>query len=457
MLAYGIVSTIATLAINRQAAGITLHLPKIILLHVSLFMFLSFSAYDFETKHYFVPGYTNNHDSINILSSVMVLKENISEKNVTANIGRVILDSYPIGGTHLVALISPLTGLSPYAAYHRLIVYFYLLLLFPVYAILFQENSSSDLKWSVIIVSAFNYLSIAILNTAVLGSTLASVLVLTWIVAVVAYSKNRLQPKHFFIISLLLIIANMYLYVYLSLPLLLGAAGSIILIERTLIRRFLPIASILLAAVISISLFPSIQRVTFAMIHANLYSDNKEASLMGGAIGNTAGFINPLEGLSIWFWHLDYRYADINTITIMLFTGLLILQVISLIKNPISKSRQKTILVLYSSYLPLVLFTYFISKSPYQNVKAYQFATGAVPILAFLINDTNNNKRLPKITLGLYIVIALFSTLFSYIHIQRPPQDTYSGQQITRVCKQIHTPENPIDWYDYSNIHCSLN
>lgn len=463
VLLYGLLTSLVAIAQVKQGVRVGVQYlakyRKVFLVHFLLFLVLSVSSYDVLTKEYFVPGYTNNHDSINILSSVIVLRDHVVENNITATIGNFILTKYPQGGTYLSLFVSQLAILSPYDAYHRSIVFLYLLLLFPAYALLFQKTTSrarftTMAQWGVVITTVVNYLGIAILNTAVLGSTLSSVLTFTWIVLLLFLYHYTMTRRNFILMSTLIIVAQMFLYVYFSLPLLLGAALAFLFLEKDQKRRWVPLLSIGLAIVISMILIPSIRQQTITMATANLSSPNKEANLMGGAVGNTAGFISPMEGISLWIGRLDYRYPVPRTITIILFAAFCLLQLTSFLRNRSEKTRWPDLLIICCAYLPLILVTYGITKSPYQNVKAYQYAAAAVPLIFFWINPSESKKILPKVTLAVYIAFVLGSAMFSYIHIQRPPQDTYVDHMVPEPCAHVFTSKDILDWNDYLNIKC---
>lgn len=431
--------------------------PGLFLLHVGLYLFLSMSSYNVTHHTFFVPGYGINLDSVNILSSVEIFKQDLPpQNNIAYQIGQIVLTNYPLGGTHVLALVSYLTRLQPYFIYHRVIIYFYLLILFPAYTLISsviksKSRSQNLIIWLATLATALNYLSLSVINTAVLGSTFGSVIAFTFITALVL-TKNRISRfNHIWL--MLLVIGGIYIYSYYTLVYFVLAA-SVFAYFHQRPARWQPLGSIALAVIIALIIPPLNQSLVRPFVN-NIFSTGREVNLFGGMMGHTTGYINPLTSVSLWFGKSDPRDPIPTTFTLILFLGFLGL-FIYLIKNNLPNIRRNkfALILLLTSYLLPLLIARFVTQSPYQYFKAFQMISVAIPTIVVLLLAPLNSG-LKRFTLTVYLIFTLGSSLYAYKYVAAPPTDSYVEPYKVTPCHLTQTPDNPLNWYDYRQIACT--
>lgn len=333
---------------------------RLFLLHFLLYLFMSISAFDFTHKTFFVPGDGINIDSLNILSSVEVSESRGTPGNIAYTIGQEVLNHYPTGSTHLISLVSRLSGIEPYSLYHRTIVFFYLLILFPAYLLvrhlLPQKRRGERLiTLGILIVIPFHYLALHFINTSVLGSTLTATLVFTWLTLLII-NPPKITRLHYCCL-VFLTLAAIYLYSYYALSFFIVSAMVYAFLYPPHPTRYLKILAV---GIIIALIIPTLNHSLITPLQNNLTSTAREAGLFAGMLGHTTGFVNPLISLSLWISQPDPRDLTLNDPTLIAVTAFCLILLFTIQKSKIKPQKSALLLLLTSILIPLIL----LERSP---------------------------------------------------------------------------------------------
>ncbi len=407
----------------------------IFLLSLGMFYYLNNNYFDVEEKSFFLPGYSINHDyvvSVSAVRSFFDFSEEINNSPVLkGSFGLHKETGYPEGGFYMNVFFAKLLKSDPYFLYQRVVLWLSLLSLFIInyFAINYFKKLNFLARFGLAIISVlsvFNFLSLSIINTSVL----ASVIVIPFVFFAILWTVLHLNEKEknplfllFLLMSLAVVIFvysyfNVIYYVFfiICLPFVVGF--------RKFNKKFLFKISVvfLISFLLPLNFFK-----TRDILKRQLSSDNKEINVFkGGTMGNTIGFVNPMITFSIWSSNADYRFFVANHYDTWLFFSFFYLLFVLIMLGKLKKSTRKLILMVCLPFLLLVLMTFWINKSSYQNVKALNVFATVWPFVLFLMLFENlRDKRwwLKLITilyLCVYCFFALKGAIFACSYAGRP-------------------------------------
>ena len=396
------------------------------LLGFGIFFYSISNYWDISLGKYFNPGYGINNDFNTFLKPVKAffLYGQDSGQLMTTFFNILKDTGYAEGGTYINVFFSSLFGVDPYFVYQKVLLFFYLINIFVVFYFgnKFFKIMSIFARIALIfmsVLSVFNYLSMEIINSSVVASSLAIPFVLFSVLWMMTYFEKKKQIERDLFLGLLFLAltAIVFLYNFYFLFFIIIFMGFSLLFYG---GKWKTIKKGLMMGVVFV--FCLLLPFNFVKILKHLTeqtADNSDINVfVGKALGNTIGFVNPVTAFSLWFSNPDYRFFEVTVDNLWLFFSLISPLFFLIMVRKISRKRKRIIVLAFISFVSLIPFTYWITKSPYQNVKALHVFSVAWPLLLFLILSSSLNSKkfwLRAISL-IYIVIYSYFSFKSAIY-----------------------------------------
>lgn len=456
--------------IQKKVVGIILLLT---VFHIALFSLLSLNSYDRDSNRFYVPGYQINHDSMWLLNLTKYLKfENIPSTNSMFYKVNNYDDGYPSGGPMFVVAISEMMNVDQYSIYSRVIIYLFLLNIFVLFGgvdVLLSKRSSLTTLILIlsIFVGLFSYLSLSITNTSVLAAVVSTPVLIYLLFLLLHKMDNKLSRHIFVLMTFLSIFALFYLYGIYQFFYLIAILGLLMVYNQR--RKYLFLLATVVISCILILIIPANFTLFKNATTGAFTSQATEVNIFKGMRGNTIGFINPLAGQSLWYFSSDYRFSQgtLDNYWLYFFLMLLIIGIIAFptVDEKRYSNQRMVGVILLLVITSLVVFTYFITKSPYQNVKALFNFTILWPIVLFLFfypKLVSSNLLIKIFTASAFILIAAFSiksSLVSYRYIGVPFVE--HNYELMSIAPEICKDESSIvflgrdEWSKYFLLNCA--
>lgn len=449
----------------------------LVLLYVGLFFFITARHFDPGTSVFFVPGYELNHDSLNLVSSARLLKDNLTGQNNLAHyLGSQTLHYYPSGNTQLILFITHFLPTDPYFIYSRLIVASFLLTIFIVAYGLFQldllPRTHPWLIFGVILISlVLNFLTISILNTAVMAATISLPLIIfSWLIVYLWLTHRFSETAAFFLLTLTLL-TGVFIYIYvIDLYLILFLVGLRLTGIRFHKRQLFLLACALL---FSFAMPHNLDRSLY-LLKDQFTSVSKEVHLLNGMSGNIGYYLNPFMAFSLWFSHPLYLVDGLYSLNSWIIATVCLTLFFVFAHFPRTKRSSDNFHLLFALSFPsacLFLFTVLFSHSPYQSFKVMQLAAVLWPLLLYMLFLPYIQSPQPvskvKLRFGLLATfvwvcisaLGIISGLFAMSYIGKPdvPGDLALNQIAPALCAK---PDRSIqviardEWAKYFLLRC---
>ncbi len=424
----------------------------LILVFFFSYIFVTARHFDQATNTFFVPGYNINHDSMHILGSVKALHEPPvhPQSNLIQQQAAILFKMYPLGGTYLVDFFSHFFSTDPYFIYSRIIAASTLLILFAVpYLLISLLPKIPSSIYVVVFVGFFsfwNYFTLAMVNTSVLASTLSMVLVVVGfavIANIIAGNPGRIQYSIIFLV----LSGGLFLYSFVPYLILLVFLLVILVISRQVISH----KTGLLLGVFFLSILTHHNLIqNSAVLLERLTSTSKEVHILKPSIGNVVGFLHPSMPLSLWISHPIHTAGTFKTINAIILLFLVIGWGIVLAKQSLSnicKSILKPPLVAIVSTITLLLvFTLFISRSPYQHTKVLQLLSYLWPVFLGILYFVTKPTRDKNVVVAVTVITMLASTALNFGYVGKPiVTKALELQQIGRELCSNPVDSTPLD------------
>lgn len=415
------------------------HFLLVLTISLAMFVTLSNTYFDKSEGKYYHPGYGINHDSIKILSTIKVYIENIGELDNSMSRSAndfYVLTGYPLGGTFVGVYFSKLLKLDPYLIYQRLLLFIFLLNLYVInYFILnLYKNINYIIRAILLLTSVFcvfNYLSLSLVNSSVLGMTAVTPLLFLSIMLSLLVIHTKITQRLFWLLFFASMVGAVFVYSYIIAVYYVSfVILALILYEKAVIRNGLLMHILLVIAIVF--LFPLNLLLTKILVTSQFGSANTEINLFKGMAGNTIGFINPITIFSLWFDNPDYRFSAITVRNVWLFFTLIFPLFFLCVYRDKKLGKENDWRLLGALALPFLFFigiSFWVIKSPYQNVKAMFLFSVIWPLLLFLIISRQLGAR--KVLVRLLSIFYLL-ILVRYFFRSSFLANSYIGRPIVR-------------------------
>lgn len=427
------------------------HCLLVLIVSLVIFVFLSNTYFDSGEGKYYHPGYGINHDSVKILSSIKVFSENIgrldSSMSRSAN-DLYVLTGYPLGGTFINVFFSRLLKLDPYLLYQRLLVFIFLLNLYVVNYFVLKIFKKVNFLTRVALVftsvfCVFNYLSLSLVNSSVLGLTAVTPLLFLSIMLSLLVIHAKITRRLFWLLFPTSMVGAVFVYSYINVVYYASfVVLALILYGKAVTKNGLLTHILLVIAIIF--LFPINLFLTKILIASQFGSANTEINLFKGMAGNTIGFINPITAFSLWFDNADYRFSAVTVRNVWLFFTLMLPLFLLCIYRDRKLGMENSWRMMGALALPLMFFigiSFWVIKSPYQNVKAMFLFSVIWPLILFLIisRQLGAKKVLARLLSIFYLLI-----LMRYFFRSSLLANSYVGRPIVRSNYELMRVESEI-------------